>query len=176
MGRSGVGKTTLVEALCEREGYKQIYSYTTREPRTPNEKGHIFIPRASYKNLDDLKTQYPDRVAETLFAGNYYFSTEKQAEQCDLYVIDPAGVRTFKERYKGKKKVKVVLLKCMKFMAERRMAARGDSEVMIKERLANDDVMFAGAEELADVVLYNDVFEQTYQQLNEYIKTGKVKE
>ena len=64
----------------------------------------------------------------------------------------------------------------MKFMAERRMAARGDSEVMIKERLANDDVMFAGAEELADVVLYNDVFEQTYQQLNEYIKTGKVKE
>ena len=64
----------------------------------------------------------------------------------------------------------------MKFMAERRMAARGDSEVMIKERLANDDVMFAGAEELADIVLYNDVFEQTYQQLNEYIKTGKVKE
>ena len=55
MGRSGVGKTTLVEALCEREGYKQIYSYTTREPRTPDEKGHIFIPRASYKNLDDCK-------------------------------------------------------------------------------------------------------------------------
>ena len=47
---------------------------------------------------------------------------------------------------------------------------------MIQARIANDDVMFADADELADVVFYNDVFETTYQQLNEYIKTGKVRE
>lgn len=70
----------------------------------------------------------------------------------------------------------MVLLKCMKFLAERRMAARGDTEEMIQARIANDDVMFADADELADVVFYNDVFETTYQQLNEYIKTGKVRE
>lgn len=64
----------------------------------------------------------------------------------------------------------------MKFLAERRMAARGDTEEMIQARIANDDVMFADANELADVVFYNDVFETTYQQLNEYIKTGKVRE
>ena len=64
----------------------------------------------------------------------------------------------------------------MKFLAERRMAARGDTEEMIQARIANDDVMFADADELADVVFYNDVFETTYQQLNEYIKTGKVRE
>lgn len=176
MGRSGVGKTTLAQALCDREGYKQLSSYTTRPPRVPNEQGHTFIASDSYKDIDDLKAQYPNRVAETMFDGNFYFATAEQVEQCDIYVIDPAGIRTFKERYKGKKKVKVVLLKCMKFLAERRMAARGDTEEMIQARIANDDVMFADADELADVVFYNDVFETTYQQLNEYIKTGKVRE
>lgn len=88
MGRSGVGKTTLAQALCDREGYKQLSSYTTRPPRAPNEQGHIFIASDSYKDIDDLKAQYPNRVAETMFDGNFYFATAEQVEQCDIYVID----------------------------------------------------------------------------------------
>jgi guanylate kinase len=42
VGRSGFGKDTVVDCLCERYGYKRIISYTTRPRRNEQDK-HIFV-------------------------------------------------------------------------------------------------------------------------------------
>ena len=47
VGASGSGKTTIAKEL-EQKGFNVIHSYTTREPRKPNEWGHIFIDRAMW--------------------------------------------------------------------------------------------------------------------------------
>ena len=39
-----------------------------------------------------------DRVAETVINGYQYFATRQQLEECDVYVIDPAGLKYMIEK------------------------------------------------------------------------------
>lgn len=102
VGKSGCGKTTLVEGL-EDMGLKSIQSYTTRPRRYPNETGHIFVSQEEFDQLKDL-------VAYTYFNGYHYCATAEQVDSHNLYVIDNAGVEYLKFHYKGNKGVKVVYI------------------------------------------------------------------
>ena len=97
VGPSGSGKTSVCLSL-EKYGLSQIYSYTTRKPRGPGEKGHVFVDDYNEwieNNPEDTIVGY------TVFAGNHYWATSKQVQENDLYVIDPAGVDFFNRRYCG---------------------------------------------------------------------------
>lgn len=137
VGKSGVGKTTVIEKLVKDHGFVPVVSMTDRPKRYEAEDNHIFLSKEEFDKIPQ-----EDLCAFTCFAGNRYGVTKDIIDSCDLYAIDPAGVLYMKERYKGKKGMKTILLKADKEELVRRMRARGDSEENIEKRLVNDDVMF----------------------------------
>ena len=55
IGRSGCGKDTLVNYMCQKYGLKKLKSYTTRPQRPNEEDTHIFIsPEDVQKYQDDI--------------------------------------------------------------------------------------------------------------------------
>lgn len=102
VGQSGAGKTAVTKEL-EKRGLKQIQSYTTRPPRAAGEEGHIFISNEEFDELQDI-------IAYVEYCGNRYCATREQANQCDLYVIDPDGVKKLRELYTDKP-IKVIYIR-----------------------------------------------------------------
>lgn len=116
---SGAGKTAVTERLEEKYGLKSIQSYTTRPPRYDGETGHTFISDEEFDKLTDI-------VAFTEFCGNRYCATAEQVNTHDLYVIDPRGVEYFREKYNGKKNIKIIYIDSDMTARYERMRKRGE--------------------------------------------------
>ncbi len=159
-GASGSGKSAIVERL-EQTGLTSIQSYTTRPPRYPGEKGHIFIPN---EPVDDIKRKYPVRVAETIFDGHFYFATYQQAVSADLYVIDPDGIGEFRKRRRGRP-YRVIFIDCPPNVAERRMGLRGASDEEALRRIAHDKEIFAPVKRQAHLVVQNIELDESVQTI-----------
>ena len=167
IGESGSGKTTIADALERDYGMQQIPSYTNRPKRTPDEKGHVFLTE---RNIDKIKAQYPNRVAETNFDGHFYFSTNEQVDQYDTYVISPDAVPMFKANYKGKKRVIVIYIHAPAFLRMERMQRRGDSGEMIDRRIEFDAQAFKDCEAMADLTVRNIVLSESIATILDYLK------
>lgn len=130
VGASGSGKTTVANVLEEKYGYKQLQSYTTRPMRTENEIGHIFVNDAFFDQLANF-------IGYTSYGDYRYGATAEQANNADLYVIDPQGVEFLKNHYNGKP-VKVITITSPVHTRINRMEQRGDKFSKIMERLLID--------------------------------------
>lgn len=138
IGKSGAGKDTIVKELCDRYGYKRLISYTTRQRRYEGENTHTFISEMEYVTHRDNG----DIVAYTFYNGNHYFATMGQLYECDLYVIDPAGVNYLKERAKHINLIGIYLdIDSTGQMV--RMLKRGDRFDQAVRRIENDREAFA---------------------------------
>lgn len=157
---SGAGKTTISERLEQDYHLSSISSYTTRKPRYPGEKGHIFVSEQDFDNLKDI-------VAYTKFCNSKYCATSDQVDNNDLYVIDPKGVDYFRNSYHGKKHVKTIYIKASKETRRNRLIARsikngktyGDAVDEANTRIINDRVDFDDYESgyiKADFTISND--------------------
>lgn len=136
VGPSGSGKTTIAKWMSNCFGMKVLDSYTTRAPRYEGEKGHIFVTDEEFDKLTDL-------VAYTEFDGHRYCATAEQVEENDIYVIDPAGVEYFKEKYHGSKDVKIVYFDAgSKRELKKRMLERGDKIEDVERRIKHDQKAF----------------------------------
>ncbi len=148
VGRSGSGKDTVVDYLCNRYGYKRIISYTTRPRRNEQDK-HIFVSDTEFDRLQNI-------VAFTDYGGHRYCATAEQVEEADLYIIDPAGVEFFKRAYKGGKSVKVIGMKCSLITAFCRMLKRGDGLWKALKRVITDIWMFRRLKKMSDFMIDTD--------------------
>ncbi len=86
IGRTSTGKDALRNILEEKYGWKFVHSHTTRPKRTPTEDTHIFVTK---EHADSVPLT--DKVARTVIGEYEYFTTRKQVEECDAYIIDPIG-------------------------------------------------------------------------------------
>ena len=162
VGKSGSGKTSIVEALEKEYGFKSVQSYTTRPKRSENETGHIFVTESEMPPKEKM-------VAYTKFNGYHYWATSEQVDNADLYVIDPSGVEFFKKNYKGNKKVKVVEIYASPYICQQRMEKRGDSPSQIVERSLNDSIEFKDFKK--DITIINDDYDKAVRQLAQFINT-----
>ena len=147
VGPSGSGKTTIATALEKAMGMKQVASYTERLPRYPGEEGHTFVTPEEFDKLEDL-------CAYTEFNGYRYGPTAAMVDECDIYVIDPAGVKYMKEHYHGDKDIKVVGIFATPKKCAERMLQRGDVEEKVQERIQHDRLAFAPTKGVVDHILY----------------------
>lgn len=155
VGASGSGKSS-VEARCNELGMKSVVSYTTRPKRSEDEKGHIFLDKfVLEKGIDmagGIDVFKEDCVAYTYFDNHHYYATQEQADEADIYVIDPAGVKWFRDHYKGEKTPIVIYLSAWEVTRYARItASRGEEEA--KRRIAHDRKSF-GIKELAKMAPY----------------------
>lgn len=77
VGKSGTGKSTLVNRLKFKYNYTSVESYTTRPPRSDEETGHIFITQEEFDTL-------PNKVAINTFGEYDYCATKEQIDNADL--------------------------------------------------------------------------------------------
>ena len=132
VGESASGKTSVAEYLEKEKGMKSVQSYTTRPPRYEGEKGHRFISEEEFDKLKNI-------VAYTVFDGYRYCSTKEQADDADIYVIDPPGVKTFLEKYKTEDRtIRIIFFDADIRTRIDRMHKKGDSDKSIVNRLYND--------------------------------------
>lgn len=145
VGPSGSGKTTIANILCNRNGWSQVASYTTRPPRHAFEEGHTFITEDDFKQLTDI-------VAYTYYNDHHYCATAQQIDNCEVYVVDIPGVETLVNTYKGKKNFIVFIPWIDEDSRRMRMFQRGDSLDKINERTEVDREAFAESWRLGELV------------------------
>lgn len=169
VGASGSGKSTIANQLANEKGWRVLQSYTTRPKRHPNETGHIFVKEEDF-------FQHKDRLcAYTEFDGYKYWATEKQINDSDIYIIDPAGVERLTQWKKrnaeaSKKKFLIIKLSVSESIRKARMLERGDSESSIKRRLAHDKGIFKGFKKGAFVSTKGTI-DETAQHIYEMAQT-----
>lgn len=155
VGESGAGKSTVADELCKRFGSRQVYSYTTRPRRTPDEKGHTFV---SEKYFDTIVDQL---VAYTEFDGYRYGVTKEQIDKNDIYVIDPAGIEYFEAHYDGDKPSIAFYITAPENLRRDRMLRRGDKPLDVSRRLLHDEEVFKNVMSLVDLGIINTDLEET---------------
>ena len=132
VGKSASGKTTIANLLEKEYGYKQVQSYTTRPPRYKSETGHIFVSDEEFDNLGEL-------AAFTLYNGHKYGTTYNQIDECDIYVIDPDGVKTLLKNYRRDRDIIILYFDASVHTRINRMLERGDHDNKIISRLLEDE-------------------------------------
>lgn len=155
LGYSGSGKTSLCQAV-EQAGHKQIPSYTTRKPRTPDETGHIFVSDKEFEQLENI-------VAYADYRGAKYGVTAQQIDNTDydLYVVDYTGLKYLRQNYKGNRKIVSIYLHAdiptvFERLSERysEMPVVSRTELVLK-RLSDDIVEFHSAKSDCDYTIFN---------------------
>lgn len=91
VGASGVGKTTMAGILQDALGFQRCITSTTRPPRTGEQDGvHYHF----------LKTFYPEEMFEiSPFGDNLYGITWEELKKGDFIILEPQGVRYYREHY-----------------------------------------------------------------------------
>ena len=151
VGKSGTGKSTLVNKLKFKYNLTSVESYTTRPQRYENEKGHIFITQKEYYEL-------PDKVATNTFGKYDYCATRDQIDNSDLYVVDVNGVLALCDNYQGngnKRDIYVVYLKTNFFIRLKRCIYDNGFFKGI-QRMLRDIKQFKGIHKIADYELLNN--------------------
>ncbi len=146
VGKSGSGKSTVVNAFCERYGYTSVESYTDRPKRSEDERGHIFLTPEEFDELEGF-------LAYTEFDGHRYGTTKDQVDNADFYIIDPAGVRFMREHYDEDRKLVEVLIDVDEPTLRNRMLARGDLIEKVNSRIEHDEIAFSAY--VSDYVIFN---------------------
>lgn len=176
LGRSGVGKDTLANVVCEEMNLNKVVSRTTREPREREVDGinYHFLTKEDY--WADKKE---NRVcAYTQIGDNYYWTTEYDVLSSDIYIIDPQGLETLKSKI-NKLDTRIVTIYITSPLGEniKRGYLRSPSDYeKLLNKMSAEDSQFTEYETKAayDYIIHNVHFEITKEQLKTIIK-GELK-
>ena len=97
VAETGAGKDTVANKLP----WSKIVSYTTRERRKNIEQPGVQHHFISDEEMDELEME--DNMIAWTKTGDvrYCATTDLLKDDISIYIIDPEGVRWFKENYKG---------------------------------------------------------------------------
>jgi guanylate kinase len=174
---SGAGKTTLVDALLEREpGIQLSISYTTRPPRDGERDGvdYHFVDRARFESM----IAAGDFLEHAHVHGNYYGTSrawierEIAGDHDVLLEIDWQGAAQVRGIFPGL--IGMFILPPSLAELRRRLKGRGkDSDETIERRIAG------AREEISHVlefeyIIVNDRFEQALEEIRSVVRAARV--
>lgn len=142
IGRTNSGKSTIVKQICDEMKLKAVKSYTTR-PMRESEKtysDHIFI------HDEDVEQYRNDMAAYTEINGYKYFTTYDILDNSDVYIIDPNGVKTLKEKCSNRYNFVEIYIRTPCKIAEQRARLRGDDIKIFKSRWVDENDQFTNYE------------------------------
>jgi guanylate kinase len=144
MGPSGCGKSTLEKGLCEHEGVHKAISATTR-PAREGEKDGVDYHFVTVERFRELQSRQ-ELVQTTEFGGNLYGSSASEYTTTDnivTLVVTPSSAKAFKYSLDAmfyNIRTMFVYFDISEERLIQNMIARGDTNEMIVERLAQDDL------------------------------------
>lgn len=134
MAQSAAGKDRLVTELCNRNGWSQLISYTTRPRRNHEGDTHIFIIDDEYQAM---RTN-GDIAAYTNINGYHYYSTIEQLYQNDFYIIDPIGVQSLKALDLPDLRIVTIYINVPEEVRKERAKMRGDDMNVYRSRVLSE--------------------------------------
>lgn len=141
-GRTASGKSTIVRAVCERLGLKQVKSLTTRPPRAAElnnpDCDHYFVSDEEFRKLNNSK----EFAAYTEINGCKYATTFEEIDNSDIYVIDPKGIQYLKEQCKDKYRFIEIYIRVPYLVAKNRYIERGGTGTEFKRRYDQESSQF----------------------------------
>jgi guanylate kinase len=170
-GPGGVGKSTIVEALVERDPRLWLSrSWTTRARREGEpDSAYVFVDRATFEQ----RIQDGGFVEWTEFLGNYYGTpTPEVPPDRDLVLeIEVDGARQIKALKPDA--LLIFVLPPTRDEQQRRLVGRGDPHAKVVQRLqkAEDEEPIGMA--LADHVVVNGDLEQTIKEMLDIIEAAR---
>jgi guanylate kinase len=175
---SGAGKTSLVQALLEREsGIALSVSYTSRLPRPGEIDGrhYHFVPREVFQRMVEADAFYEHADVHGDLKGTARTAVEPLLAQGRdvLLEIDWQGARQV--RAKCPACVSIFILPPSRAELERRLRARAsDSVETIARRLANSREEVAHAHEF-DYIVVNDQFGDALADLRAILASRRLR-
>ncbi len=171
-GPGGVGKSTIVEALVERDaGLWLSRSWTTRS-RRPGESAdaYHFVNRPTFeKRISD-----GGFLEWTEFLGNLYGTPNPEPpEGRDIVLeIEVDGAQQVKRTYP--QAILIFVLPPSRAEQEARLHARGDADAKVVERLRKAEEEEPVGKELADHVIVNDHLQETVESMLGLIRSARL--
>jgi guanylate kinase len=138
MAESSAGKDTLVNKLCERTGYHQLISYSTRPRRVNEGDTHIFVTEEDYQQMFEAGQV----AAYTEINGYRYWSTIDQLYVTDIYVIDTLGVEVLKSLNLPNLRIVTVYINVPEEIRKQRAKSRGDDMNVYRSRSLSERQQF----------------------------------
>ncbi len=138
MAESSAGKDTLVNKLCEKTGYRQLISYSTRPRRTNEGDTHIFVTEEDYQKM----LEAGQVAAYTEINGCRYWSTIDQLYVTDIYVIDTFGVEVLKSLNLPNLRIVTVYINVPEEIRKQRAKSRGDDMNVYRSRSLSERQQF----------------------------------
>lgn len=172
---SGSGKTTVVQHLLKTMPQKLAFSVsvTTRKPR-PNEvhgREYYFMSEEEFsqKVKEDAFVEH-----EMVYKGLYYGTLKSEVERLwsqgkvVLFDVDVVGGLNLKSQFGDKAKAVFLKPPSVEVLMERLTKRSTEVEHMLKERIAKakEELSY---EEKYDVVLVNDVLEDTLKEAEQIV-------
>lgn len=179
---SGAGKSSLINALLEKESSNDVQlsiSHTTRDPRPGEEDGvhYYFVTTDKFKELIE-KEHFLEWA--NVFGDKYYGTSlpmiQKSLEQgIDVFLdIDWQGARQISEKLDNVKTI--FILPPSKEELEKRLIGRGqDSEEVIAGRMAQAVSEMSHYNEF-DYVIVNDHFDTALAELKAILIAERLKQ
>ena len=147
LGRTASGKDSLVNKLCERTGFKQIISYSTRERRNNEGETHRFVTEEVY----NVMLENGEVAVDTNIAGNYYWATIEQLYENDIYILDYIGLKKLKTlNLPNLRLVSVFINTPDEIRKTRALKKRGDDRSKFRLRDINEKTQFKEMLKAAD--------------------------
>lgn len=163
VGKSGTGKSSLVDTLCMKRGYNNIKSYTTRKPRV-NDYTHHFISKdelIQYQQNDLIYSQ------DYLF-DNIYFTTKKDIDSHHFYITSPKSAIELQDKLGGLGyKLLTIYFECDEETRIDRLIKRGDNYQSILNRMEEEKHIFKDFH-YDKKIDTNNTFNCNYNQLKKY--------
>lgn len=164
VGKTGSGKSSLINKICKRKGYTQLISYTTRPRRNEDDNDHLFVGEEDYQ----IAKESGEIVAETEINGYHYYATKNQVYEADLYTINPLGLDALLSMNLPNLKIITVYISCPDDLRmERAVAQRGDNKNIFRARNLSESAQFRHfiAAEKWDYSIKNIDFAKSYSVL-----------
>ena len=147
LGESGSGKDTLVEYTLKefKLDLQPVLSYTDRPIRQGEQNGkeHIFLSKdemTEFLNSNKKDIAAYTQIGET---GYRYCAMTSVIDRSDIYIIDPNGLKEFKERTGDRYNIISIYIDCPLKERRKRAEGRGDVSTKFEARVAAESDQFA---------------------------------
>lgn len=147
LGETGSGKDSLVNYTLKKYNLdlKPVLSYTDRPIRSGEQNGkeHIFLSKEEMTEfLDSNKKDIAayTKIGET---GYRYCAMTSVINRSDIYIIDPNGLKEFKERTGDRYNILSIYIDCPLKERRKRTEKRGDEAIKFESRVVAESGQFA---------------------------------
>lgn len=173
-GPSGVGKTTVVEGLLARPGFRRAVTATTRRPREGEQDGvhYHFLDAATFERrvAEDWFLEWADVHGRCYGTPRHEVQRIRDRGETCVLVIDVQGAASL--RRSGEDALFVFLEPPSFDELERRLRGRatdGDREIELRLQEARNELARAGE---ADAVVINEDLDRTIGQIESLVRDG----